>query len=162
MKKIVFLALMLAGCTTYHQEISSYYKIDTTAKTVAIDSAIMTDIHQDFKQALKDAGFRVYNKDEVGHATRYELLDDINKDDAVRCGLWEDGYTYEIVFRDNLKKAEVFSMEGKGCQENILRDFTALVNNRYDEKTQTVEDPEGDNTMKAPNLRSDGRTWWGN
>lgn len=162
MKKIIFLALMLAGCTTYQQSISSYNKIDTSAKTVAIDSANTTDIYQDFKQALNDAGFRIYSKDD-GYATaRYELSGDIYLDENVRCGLWETGYTYDITFIDHAKKAEAFGMEGQGCHDNVVKDFTALVNNRYDENSDKTEAQEDDDAMSAPSLKSDGRTWWGN
>ena len=162
MKKTIFLALILAGCATYQQSISSYNKIDNNAKTVAVESANMTDIYQDFKQALNEAGFRIYSKDDGSAMARYELSGDIQKDENVRCGLWEDGYTFDMNLIDNIKKTEVFGMQGKGCKEKILTDFTALVNNRYDEKTGTVEEPEGDDVMRAPSLRSDGRTWWGN
>jgi len=162
MKKILFLVLMLAGCTTYHQTISSYNKIDVNAKTVAIDGSSTADIRQDFKQILTEAGFKIYNRDNYNSATRYELIDNINKDDNVRCGLWEDGYTYEIIFRDTIKKAEVFGMQGQGCRIHILEDFTSLINNRYDQKEDKDEAPQDEDAMKAPILKSDGVTWWGN
>ncbi|MBP5698254.1 MAG: hypothetical protein J6W96_01840 [Alphaproteobacteria bacterium] len=162
MKKILFLALMLAGCTTYHQTISSYNKIDFNAKTVAVSSANMTDIYQEFKQILNESGFKIYNKDNGGYMARYELSDDIQKDDNVRCGLWETGYTYDIVLKDTLRKGEVFGMQGQGCRENILKDFTALINNRYGEKKNKVDEPKDEDAIQAPALRSDGVTWWGN
>ena len=162
MKKILFLALMLAGCTTYHQTISSYRKIDSNTKTVAINDTNMTDIHMEFKQILLQTGFKVYNKNDNGYMARYEFSDDIHKDDNVRCGLWETGYTYDIVFRDTLKKEEVFGMQGQGCHENILKHFTALINNRYDETKENNDEPKDDDIMRAPVLKSDGRTWWSN
>jgi len=162
MKKILFLALMLTGCTTYHQTISSYNKIDITAKTVAVERANMSDIYQDFKQALDQAGFRIYSKDDGRSMARYELSGDIQRDDNVRCGLWEDGYTYDMTFIDSVKKSEVFGMQGQGCRENVLKDFTALINNRYDEKSDKIDEPQDEDMMRAPSLRSDGRTWWGN
>ena len=161
MKKVLLLVLLLTACT-YQQTISSYHKIDTNARTVAVDSTNMTDIHFDFKRALTEAGFEIYNKNNNGYAARYELSDDIHKDDNVRCGLWEEGYTYEITFIDKVKKAEAFGIQGQGCRENILKDFTALINNRYDEKEKTIDKSENSDAMKVPTLRSDGRTWWGN
>lgn len=160
MKKILFLASMLAGCTPYHQTVSSYDKIVSGEKKVVLNNTNKTDIHQDFKQVLTDAGFRVYDRNN-GDFARYELVDDINKDDNVRCGLWEDGYTYNITFKDKIKKREVFSMQGQGCRESILKDFTELANNRYGEKKEVEKTPDSD-TMLAPTLKSDGRTWWGN
>lgn len=162
MKRILFLTLMLAGCTTYHQTISSYNKIDLNAKTVALDSANMTDIYQDFQQILNESGFKIYNKNNSEYMARYEFSGDIHKDDNVRCGLWEDGYTYDIVFKDTVRKGEVFGMQGQGCRENILKDFTSLVNNHYDEKKDKVEEPRDIDAIQAPALRSDGVTWWGN
>ena len=162
MKKILFLTMLLAGCTTYHQTISSYNKIDPNTKTVSVDNTDMTDIHLEFKQILQQSGFKIYNKNSDSYKTRYELYDDIIKDENVRCGLWEDGYTYDITLRDTLKKDEVFSMQGKGCHENIIKDFTALVNNRYDEEKNAEDEIEDKDAFKAPILKSDGVTWLGN
>jgi len=162
MKRILFLALILAGCTPYQQTISSYDKIDANAKTIAMDSVGSADIHQDFKQVFADAGFKIYNRDSERYAARYEFIEEIQKDDNVRCGLWEDGYTYELMFKDNIKKKEVFSMKGQGCRETVLNDFTSLVNNQYGEKKETTETPKDADAMQAPVLRSDGRTWWAN
>lgn len=162
MKRILFLTMLLAGCTTYHQTISSYNKIDPNTKTVSVDNTDMTDIHLEFKQILQQSGFKIYNKNSDSYKTRYELYDDIIKDENVRCGLWEDGYTYDITLRDTLKKEEVFGMQGQGCHENIINDFTALINNHYDEKKENNDGPKDDDIMRAPLLKSDGRTWWGN
>ena len=65
------------------------------------------------------------------------------------------------MFRDVLKKEEVFSLEGQGCHENILKDFTLLINNRYGEEEKTSK-KEDEDTMQVPTLKSDGRTWWSN
>lgn len=161
MKKLLFLVFLLAGCT-YQQTVSSNSRIDSNAKTVAIDSSNFVDIHQDFKQILSEAGFKIYNQNNRGYMARYELADNINKDNNVRCGIFEDGYSYDITFKDMRKGEEVFSIEGKGCREAILRDFTALVNNRYDEKPKDEQTPKNPDDMQAPTLRSDGRTWWSN
>lgn len=151
---------MLAGCATYHQSISSYQKIDEKAKTVAVDRVSMKDIYQDFGRALGEAGFGIYENGEAG--ARYKLSGDVHLDENVRCGLWETGYTYNITFIDNVKKTEVFSMEGQGCPEAVMTDFTALINNRYDDDSDKPEKPQDPDEMRAPNLRSDGRTWWAN
>jgi len=78
MKRLLFLVFMLAGCT-YQQTISSYSKIDDNAKTVAVNSSNFVDIHQDFKQILSEAGFKIYNQNNRGYMARYELADNINK-----------------------------------------------------------------------------------
>lgn len=158
MKKLLFLVFFLAGCATYHQTISSNKKIDVNAKTIAVETSNLSEINQDFRHILNDSDFQIYNKN--SGAARYELSEDITLDENVRCGLFETGYSYDITLTDNRKKEEVFTMQGQGCREAILRDFTALINNQYGETKEA--EPVDDETMKAPNLRSDGRTWWSN
>jgi len=151
--------LFLAGCT-YQQTVSSYAKIDPNAKTVAVNMADSGNIHQDLKQALAEAGFKVNG--EYDGVSRYKLVDDIQTDDSLRCGLFGDGYAYNITLRDFNTNKEVFGIEGKGCRENILEDFTALINNRYDEKKDNSNEPKDDDAMKAPSLKSGNITFWGN
>lgn len=157
MKKLLFLVFFLAGCT-YQQTISSYNKIDVKAKTVAVETSNVNGIRQDFRHILNDADFTVYNHN--NGAARYELSEDINPDENVRCGMFENGYSYDITMKDTRKKEEVFTMQGQGCREAILRDFTSLINNQYGETKEAK--PVDDETMRAPTLKSDGRTWWSN
>lgn len=163
MKKLLLLTILLSACA-FEQNIYSYKTIDTNKKTVAISAANLSEMHQELKQALIHAGYKLYvkndNKDSgyTRQTSRYELSDNIRRNNAVTCGLTEDGYSYAISFIDLETSEEVFSMQGKGCYADIMENFTALINNRYKENQEYSDD----NTIRTPTIKAGRFTLWGN
>lgn len=135
-KEILLLPFLLSSCA-YEQNIYSYKNIDIHNKTVAISATNLSKMHQELKQALIKSGYKLYVKNEnkdIGYnskTSRYELSDNIKDDPAVTCSLTEAGYRYAISFVDLKTSEEVFSMQGRGCANEILENFTALIKNNY-------------------------------
>lgn len=140
-KEILLLPLLLTACA-YEQNIYSYKNIDIHNKTVAISATNLSKMHQELKQALIKSGYKLYVKNEnkdIGYSrqtSRYELSDNIQDDPAVACGLMA-GYHYAISFIDLKTSEEVFSMQGRGCPDEILENFTALIKNNYNGSAHT-------------------------
>lgn len=137
-KYILFSMLFLTSCA-FEQHIYSYKTIDTKQKTVAVSAANLSEMHQELKQALIRAGYKLYVKNDTKDSgytkqtSRYELSDNIVANPAVTCSLTVAGYSYAVSFIDLKTSEEVFSMQGKGCHNDILDNFTALINNCYND-----------------------------
>lgn len=141
-KEILLLPFLLSSCA-YEQNIYSYKNIDIHNKTVAISATNLSKMHQELKQALINSGYKLYVKNEnkdIGYArktSRYELSDNIKDDPAVTCSLTEAGYHYAISFIDLKTSEEVFSMQGRGCRNEILKNFNALIKNNFNNSSYT-------------------------
>ena len=167
MKKYILFSMFLLSACAYEQNIYAYKKIDTTRKTVAISAANLSEMHQALKQALMNAGYKLYvkndNKDSgyTRQTSQYELSDNIIINPSVSCGVlsFENGYSYAISFIDLKTSEEVFSMQGKGCYSDILDNFVALINNRYSNAGMynTVSDTE---QPRTPVLQIGGLHLW--
>lgn len=139
MKKSVLLSIILLSACAETQNIFSYQKIDPKQKTVSISAANLSEMHQALKQSLINSGYKLYVKNDTkdsGYAkrtSRYELSDNIVRRAGGGCGAlgFQDSYYYAVSFVDLKTSEEVFSMQGNDCYENIVNNFNALINNRY-------------------------------
>lgn len=163
MKKCILPFICLLVACTFQQNIYSYKQIDSNRKTVAISAANLSEMHQALKQALMNAGYKLYvkndNKDSgyLKQTSQYELSDNIIINPAVSCGglSLESGYSYAISFIDLKTSEEVFSMQGKGCYNDIMDNFVALINNRYN--NTKIQEPE---PAAEPALQIGGFPLW--
>lgn len=168
MKKSVLLSLILLSACAFQQNIYSYKPIDIKRKTVAISAANLSEMHQALKQALMNAGYKLYvkndNKDSgyLKQTSQYELSDNIIINPAVSCGAlsFENGYSYAISFIDLKTSEEVFSMQGKGCYNDIMDNFVALINNRYNNSGMYNSGAQEKEPPATPVLQVGGFPLW--
>lgn len=137
MKKFtILLTLLLCSCGSV-QNIYTYKNIDIKQKTISVSATNLSDMHQELKQALRSAGFKVLVKNDSKDSgytkatSRYELSDNFDKSIQVICPFPQDGIAYAISVIDLKNSEEVFSMQGHDCKQGILDNFNALIRNKY-------------------------------
>lgn len=132
---VVLLAL-LAGCATHNVQL--YGPIDTSNKTVTVPPG-SEGLKGKLKQALANDGWKliVYRgpsvtEGEVGEKTKIEHYDTFNSryrliTSSYQFDLCINGLTpaitYDISFIDNKSGAEVFTINGRGCEPDAVEKF---------------------------------------
>lgn len=132
---VVLLAL-LAGCATHNVQL--YGPIDTSNKTVTVPPG-SEGLKGKLKQALANDGWKliVYRgpsvtEGEIGEKTKIEHYDTFNSryrliTSSYQFDLCINGLTpaieYDISFIDNKSGAEVFTINGRGCEPDVVEKF---------------------------------------
>lgn len=130
------LLAILVGCATHN--VQRYGTIDNSEKTVTVPvgSAGLTG---KLKQVLASDGWKlvVYRgpsvtEGNIGEKTRieqyntfnsrYRLIASYNQYDL--CLNFTPAITYDVSFIDNKSGAEIFTINGKGCESGVVETFT--------------------------------------
>lgn len=132
---VVLLAL-LAGCATHNVQL--YGPIDTSNKTVTVPPG-SGGLKGKLKQALANDGWNlvVYRgpsvtEGEIGEKTRIEQYDTFKSRYRLIASSYQfdlcingltPAITYDISFIDNKSGAEVFTINGRGCEPDAVEKF---------------------------------------
>ena len=139
MKQIIaatFIAFLLVGCATH--DVQLYTPIDTSNKTVTVPPG-SGGLKGKLKQALANDGWNlvVYKgpsvtEGEIGEKTRIEQYDTFKSRyrliaSSYQFDLCINGFTpaitYDISFIDNKSGAEAFTINGRGCEPDVVEKF---------------------------------------
>jgi hypothetical protein len=135
----------LTGCAT--QNIQIYGSVDVSNKSVTVQPG-SEGIKGKLKQALANDGWSlvVYRgasvmEGEVGEKTkvqqydtfnsRYRLVASSHQFDV--CLNFEPAIKYDISFIDNKTGAEVFTIDGKGCESDVVEGFMNALKGKNEE-----------------------------
>jgi hypothetical protein len=131
---IVVLLAFLGGCATH--DVQRYGPVDTSNKTVTVPSG-SEGLKGKLKQALAHDGWRLFvyrgpsvTEGEMGERTRIEQYDTFNSRYRLVVSSYLNGMclttlsvTYDISFIDNSSGAEVFTINGFGCESDVVEKF---------------------------------------
>lgn len=138
MRKVLLYCVVigfLGGCATHNVQL--YSAIDSTNKTVTVPPG-SEGLKGKLKQAMSQDGWRlvVYAgpaiiEGEVGEKTkiqqydtfksRYRLVIASYKYDV--CLNFSPAIQYDVSFIDNQSGAEIFTMNGSGCEDDVVENF---------------------------------------
>lgn len=141
-KYILLICLFLGACGSVHN-IYTYNTIDNKDKIISVNANNLNEMHQELKQALRNAGFKVLVKNDskdsgyTKSTSRYELSDNFGKSLNEICPFPEDGISYAISVIDLKNSEEVFSMQGHDCKQGIIDNFNILIRNKYYQSSET-------------------------
>lgn len=147
MKKFLIcsLVLIMSGCANY--EIQKYQKIDQTSKTITIEPG-GSGLKGKLKQELSASGWTIAvdrgpnvtegdAKDQVKletyntFKTRYRLYVKSNQYDW--CIKGSAAIYYDVSMVDNSTGNEVFTMNGNGCEKDVVKQFSETINGKVKE-----------------------------
>ncbi len=135
-KKLAIVALLafLGGCATHN--VQHYGPVDTSNKTVTVPPG-SDGLKGKLKQALANDGWKlvVYRgpsvtEGEIGERTKIEQYDTFNSRYRLVVSSYQNGLClitpaikYDISFIDNKSGAEVFTINGFGCESDAVEKF---------------------------------------
>lgn len=132
---ILALLAFLGGCATH--DVQLYGPVDTSNKTVTVPPG-SEGLKGKLKQALANDGWKlvVYRgpsvtEGEVGEKTKIEQYDTFNSRYRLiassyqfdLCLNFTPAIKYDISFIDNKSGAEVFTINGRGCEPDAVEKF---------------------------------------
>ena len=137
LRELPILALLafLTGCATHNVQL--YGPVDTSNKTVTVPPG-SKGLKGKLKQALANDGWKlvVYRGPsvtvgEVGERTKIEQYDTFNSRYRLivssyqfdLCWNFTSAIKYDISFIDNKSGAEVFTINGRGCEPDAVEKF---------------------------------------
>jgi len=135
-KKLAIVALLafLGGCATHNVQL--YGPVDISNKTVTVPPG-SEGLKGKLKQALANDGWKlvVYRgpsvtEGEIGERTKIEQYDTFNSRYRLVVSSYQNGLClitpaikYDISFIDNKSGAEVFTINGFGCEPDAVEKF---------------------------------------
>lgn len=139
---IGLLVLITSGCANH--EIQKYQKIDLTEKTIMVEPGA-SGLKGKLKQELSNSGWTFAvdrgsivtegnTKDQIKletyntFKTRYRLYVKSNQYDW--CITGSAAIYYDISVVDNTSGSEVFTMNGDGCEKDVVKQFSETINGK--------------------------------
>lgn len=142
MKSIVLMCIVvfLGGCASHN--IQLYGSVDQSNKTVTVPPG-SKGLKGELKKALSQNGWKlaVYRgpsvtEGELGKNTKIEQYDTFNTKYRLIvssrqydiCLNFTPAITYDISFIDNHSGAEIFTIDGRGCEPDVVEKFVNALN----------------------------------
>ena len=142
MKSIALMCVLvlLGGCASHN--IQLYGSVDQSNKTVTVPAG-SKGLKGDLKKALSQKGWQlaVYRgpsvtEGEFGKNTKIEQYDTFNTKYRLivssrqydLCLNFTPAITYDISFIDNQSGAEIFTIDGRGCEPDVVKKFENALN----------------------------------
>ncbi len=139
---VFFAASILVGCASNNVQI--YASVDQNSKTVTVPAG-SKGLKGDLKKGLSDHGWKmsVYSGPEVVEGyqgkntklqrydtfnTRYSLFVESRQYDY--CFTGSPAVNYELSLIDNKSGSEVVTMDGRNCQDDVVKQFTDALKGR--------------------------------
>ncbi len=129
------IAILLGGCASHNVQL--YGTVDKSNKTVTVPAG-SKGLKGELKKALSQRGWKlaVYRgpsvtEGELGKKTRIEQYDTFNTKYCLIvssrqydiCFNFTPAITYDISFIDNHSGAEIFTIDGRGCEPDVVKKF---------------------------------------